>query len=947
MEPEFSLIDLLNSLEQPVIILTGDGERVEAVTSAARDLLAPIDPTPWTVPPAWVQELLPPLLTGAVDERRLYRTIGTGGERRHLQVVLKRLASDAILIFFQEAAGPGLGQENIRQLIQGVSTATGATFFRSLVRHLVYALNADHALIGEFVDADRQTIRTVALCIDGEIADNFQFPLAGSPCARVVKEGLQCFPDKVPEQFPEELRAAQLGVVAYYGIPLQDAEGRVIGLMAVMGRRPLLDTQIIVSILQVFAARAASELEHQIAAEARQEQLHFLQSLLDAIPNPIFFKDLEGRYLGCNASLTRTLGVEKAALVGRQVFDVAPAGRAWLCYREDQAVFASGEVRAYETSLTYADGRQRVVVFNKAPFYHRNGEMAGLVGVIHDLTDRKEVEERYRILFDQSPDAILILDPQTSAPIQFNAQMPGLLGYTAEEFATVRLNDPQVNADPTVCREKTAGILANNGQEEFECQLLAKNGEPVAVLIRARAIEIAGQRALHMILRDITQSKLAERQIYQLAYFDSLTGLPNRTLLRDRIHQEIAQAKRSGKKFAIFFLDLDRFKRINDSLGHSIGDQMLKQVSQRLISTVRRSDTIARLGGDEFIILLPQLRHQLDAARVAEKILASLHKPFVMGETEMFSSASIGIALYPDDGQDKEDLLKNADLAMYQAKERGRNTYQFFAREMNQQAIDRMAVESHLRRALERREFILYYQPQIEVQTGRITGLEALIRWQQPELGLVPPAQFIPLAEETGLIIPIGEWVLEEACSQNRRWQEAGLPSVTVAVNISGRQFKEGTLVQSVRQVLKKTGLAPNWLELEMTETILMENADNARETLEQLKAMGVKLTIDDFGTGYSSLNYLKHFPLDRLKIDQSFVRDLIEDPHDARIVEAVIALAHSLQLTVVAEGVETVEQLEFLQQRRCLEMQGYLFSRPKPATDIPPLFLSSVRPGA
>ena len=432
-----------------------------------------------------------------------------------------------------------------------------------------------------------------------------------------------------------------------------------------------------------------------------------------------------------------------------------------------------------------------------------------------------------------------------------------------------------------------------------------------------------------MVFRDVSKARQLEVELSHLARHDFLTGLPNRMLLNDRLDQAIALARRYGRRVAVLFLDLDGFKHINDSLGHAIGDRLLQKTGKRLAAAVRASDTVSRQGGDEFVVVLSEVEHAQNAARQAEKIHAALAKPHAIAGHDLHVNASIGISVFPDDGQDAEALIKCADTAMYHAKENGRNTYEFFRPEMNVRAVARQSLEAQLRRALERREFVLHYQSKTNLKTGAISGAEALIRWRHPERGLLAPAQFVPVAEDCGLIVPIGQWVLREACRQARAWQQAGLPPMPVAVNICALEFRHGDFLAGVRAILTESRLEPRYLELELTESVVMHDVESAAAVLRDLKSMGVLLAIDDFGTGYSSLSYLRQFPIDTLKIDQSFVRDMTTDPVDAAIVSAVIGLGRTLGQRVVAEGVESRDQLAFLKTRSCDEGQGYYFARP------------------
>jgi diguanylate cyclase (GGDEF)-like protein len=430
-------------------------------------------------------------------------------------------------------------------------------------------------------------------------------------------------------------------------------------------------------------------------------------------------------------------------------------------------------------------------------------------------------------------------------------------------------------------------------------------------------------------LIDITERKVAEERVQSLAYYDALTGLPNRILLRDRLSKALSNARRQNHKVALLFLDLDRFKMVNDSLGHAVGDLLLQEIAARLKSVAREEDTIARLGGDEFLIVLTNIKDIPAAAVAVERFMDAMTAEFVLQGHSFSISCSLGISIFPEHGADSETLIKNADAAMYSAKEGGRNNFQFFTADMNAEAVKRLTLENGLRSALERQELFLMYQPQMDIVTGTITGLEALLRWQHPELGLVPPDQFIGIAENTGMILPIGEWVLRTACSQARKWQDEGLGPVQVAVNVSAVQFRQEGFCQLVRKVLHETGLAAHYLELELTESLLLANADVTFSVLQELKAMGLTLAIDDFGTGYSSFSYLRQFRVSKLKIDRSFIRDVAVNPDDAAITTAIISMAKNLNLKVIAEGVENEAQLSFLRAHQCDEIQGYYFCKP------------------
>jgi diguanylate cyclase (GGDEF)-like protein/PAS domain S-box-containing protein len=525
---------------------------------------------------------------------------------------------------------------------------------------------------------------------------------------------------------------------------------------------------------------------------------------------------------------------------------------------------------------------------------------------------------------------ILVFHPQTFQFIKANSLACVDTGFSPEEIKQKTFIELAPNLDPKKLSQMCDSLINKiRSVVSFETTFNRKDGSSYPTKCKLQLVEPKDSHSEILVwIQDLTERKQMENTIRQMAYYDSLTGLPNRNLLNDRLAVALANASRNYQKVAILFLDLDHFKTINDSLGHEAGDQLLQQVSLRIKGILRKQDTIARMGGDEFIILIPGLTDTDHTARLAEKILDAVTPVFKIGDNELYIGCSIGIAIFPDDGMEIKTLLKNSDLAMYRAKEKGRNTFQLYTPSMNFKAMERLAVEKNLRKALDREEFELHYQPKINLKSGQIAGMEALIRWDSPELGMVMPNQFIPIAEETRLIIQMGHWVLLTACQQARIWRETGLPQTPISVNLSVVQFTHPNLVSEISKILKQTNTPPHYLELEITESVLMKDTTLAVSILNKLSALGIKISIDDFGTGFSSLNYLKNLPLDYLKIDQTFIKDFNLRTNSA-ITKAIVTLAQSLDMKTIAEGVETEEQRKFLTELNCDEAQGYLFSKP------------------
>lgn len=590
-----------------------------------------------------------------------------------------------------------------------------------------------------------------------------------------------------------------------------------------------------------------------------------------------------------------------------------------------------------------ADGRKIPIELRLVLVWDEHERFEGVLGVGRDISQQRRAEKDLRMaatVFEHSTSAILITDP-AGYIVQANEAFSRVSGYAVDEVLD------QLPGMLTVEEQQDAHLgyilkqLHLRGSWEGEVWLKRRDGEHYPAWVGITAVlDDEGDLASYVcFFTDISERKASEQRIHRLAYYDALTHLPNRTLFQDRLYTALQQAERQKSWVVLMFLDLDRFKPINDSLGHAAGDRMLKDMAQRLLECVDNDDTVARMGGDEFTLLLqPKASREQAlnrAIHVAENILGSLVRPFVLENREFFVTASIGIALSPQDGSELSQLMKNADTAMYHAKERGKNNFQFYQTEMNASALERLELESDLRHALEQNEFILYYQPQFSGDGKRLTGAEALLRWRHPQRGLVPPGDFIPVIEELGLVVDVGDWVLREASRQLKAWHQAKVRVPKVSVNISARQFSDGQLGTRIATILEETGLPPACLELELTESILMREVHEAMQILDSLKKLGLSIAVDDFGTGYSSLNYLKQFPIDVLKIDRTFVDGLPEGEQDAQIARAIIAMAHSLNLAVIAEGVETHEQLEFLREHGCDEVQGYLFGRPMPANQF------------
>ena len=739
----------------------------------------------------------------------------------------------------------------------------------------------------------------------------------------------------MPEFFralPEILRSLFYGYPA--GPVLAALLGAALGILIFIGVRRRSGAA---QARSVVASVASSE---EVLKRAEEQY----QTLFNTGPVPTFICDTrKWRLLEFNEAAARDFGYSREELLKMTLLDLAlpqdaerltetlmglgpQSGEAgtWTCRIKDGATI---EVELISYRMQFARQQARVVI-------------------ARDVTRRKLTHdvmwrdlERFGLASKATNDAML--DWELSTDRLWRSENYGQVFGPDDQEAGLNMAAwfDHIHPDDRgrVQEQLLATIKSKSPLWSDEFRLLRSDQKIVHVFARGHVTraEDGTARRMNAVLQDITEKKEQEERIRFLADHDELTELPNRSLFRQSLSKALLRAQRSGKMLSVLFFDLDRFKNINDSLGHDAGDEVLRAVGERLSACVRKIDLVARFGGDEFAVLTEGLTAEDQASTVARKILEVLSKPMVLAGRQYRPAASIGISTYPTDGRDVQSLLKNADIAMYRAKEEGRGTFQFYSEQLNIHSVQRLEFESNLSNALNNHEFVLYYQPKIDVASGRVTGLEALLRWISPQLGFVAPGDFISIAEETGLIVLLGRWVAQTACVQNRAWQKSGLPQLRIAINISARQMSDRGLVEFISETVSKTGLTVESLELEITESAVMSNQEHAEKVLNELKALGFHLTMDDFGTGYSSLAYLKRFPFDSVKIDQSFVRGIPQSKDDGAIVEAIIAMAHSLQLKVVAEGVETKEQFEFLRSLGCDQIQGYYFSKPIPANEI------------
>ena len=688
--------------------------------------------------------------------------------------------------------------------------------------------------------------------------------------------------------------------------------------------------------------KANMELEARVESRTQElaRQTAVLRRIIDSIPDLIILKDTNSAYLGSNKAFEEFTGKSEEEHIGKTDFDLFDPNLAVTFRSLDRQILDTGQTHSQEEWVTYPDGHKALLSTVKTPFYGPDGEVLGLVGISRDITDRVDAENSLRqaaTVFESTREGVMITNADKRI-LMVNRAFTELLGYTEAEVlgqSTDMLQSPR--HDQQFFRRMWTEIKTI-GHWQGEVWNRRKSGDEFPQLLSISTVKDNEGKVTQYVsvFTDISKIKETEAELEFLAHHDPLTRLPNRRLLLSRIRHAIETVKRDGGMLALLMLDLDRFKDVNDSFGHTTGDELLQQVADRLTKRLRTVDTLTRLGGDEFTVLLQGIANREDAGRVASEIVTMLGEPwFLSNGFEVRIGSSVGITLFPDHCTTAEEMLQQADTALYQAKEEGRGRFKYFTEDLTLAARERIALEAALRRAITENELRVYYQPQIDIATGNMVGTEALLRWQHPEEGMMLPSRYIAVAEETGLIGAIGDWVLNETCRQGKEWLDAGYRPITLAVNLSPQQFHHKDIAALVSQALEKSGFPASHLELELTETILIKREQDAVEKMHLLRAQGIRLAIDDFGTGYSSLSYLKRFPLDVLKIDKSFVDDIPAKRDDMEIANTVIAIGHTLGFKVLAEGVETPEQLEFLKAQGCDLYQGFLMSPPLPADEF------------
>ena len=825
-----------------------------------------------------------------------------------------------------------------QRAIQGALAALASTlapltdnaYFQAACRYLCQALSLDHVFVGKLTD-DRSGVQVLAGWSRDRPMAPMAYSLADTPCANLVASGHCLHPSGVQTLYPKDDLLIQMGIEAYIGAPLFDKHQATKGILVGLSTRPIHQRILAQQLFGVFVDSVSAEMSRNDIERVLRESDDRFTAFMNALPGAAFMKDDAGHVLWGNAKMQQILG--QSDLAQRATGEFFPPAEAGRMLADDLRALHEGH-RVVEETLRLPDGRSATFETHKFSI-PRKDTRALLGGIAFDISARKQAEHAMRealAVFNASNQGITTTDAQGTI-LSVNPSFCRITGYAPEEVIGKTPALFKSGRHDAVFYEAMWSSLKADGVWEGEIWNRRRNGQIYPEWLTISSIkDAAGQVVEYVALfNDITERKQYEENMWRQANFDALTGLANRNLFSDRLERSLRQARRNGSKVGLAFLDLDGFKWINDTLGHDMGDQLLLEMANRLQQTVREQDTVARLGGDEFTVVIQDLEAAEAMLAIGDKLVNVLRDPVLLNGTHHQISGSVGITIYPDDGEDVQTLIKNADIAMYKAKQAGKNRFQFYARHMQVDAQERMQMEADLRLAIEQRQFVLHYQPIVDADSGELLGAEALIRWQHPVKGMVSPLDFIPVAEDCGLIVPIGEWVLHSAAAQWKIWRNMGYAPLRLSVNVSSIQFREPALHTLIAHLLRDHGIPPGYLVLEITESILMDGSLEAEARMRDIKNLGIRYSLDDFGTGYSSLSYLKRFPVDVVKIDRSFIRDCPEDRSDAHLVEAIITMAHSLDLLVTAEGVETEAQLDFLRNLGCDTLQGYLIDRPLP----------------
>lgn len=828
----------------------------------------------------------------------------------------------------------------LKDLASTVLTRKGEQYFASFTRYLTIEMGFDYAFISKIIEKDsHKYLKTLSFNERGIEQENISYPIQDTPCELVVANKQFYFPQKIQKLFPKDDFLSEYGIESYIGAPIIDQNNNILGVISVLSQKPISSPEPALSILQIFVSQIGAEIERSQQDMALKVSEERNRILVDNAPEAIIILDLEtGLFTLANPNAIRLFGLPTDQLYRSSPADVSPEYQP-NGERSDAAAMRyiqkaiDGETPVFEWQHKNADGELidcevRLVLFPSA-------DRLLVRGSITDITERKKTQAEMLKLshaLAQAADAAIVTNIE--GVIEYaNAACEKMTGFSQAELIG---QTPRIfksgKMEPLFFKKLWETI--NQGDNFTDIFInKRKDGSIYYEEKTITPLKDDTGKITHFIStgKDITERIQTEKRLHHLAYHDPLTDLPNRSMLTERIQHAIENASRSKRILGVMFLDVDRFKNINDTLGHDVGDKLLVELAARIQNQLRTSDTIARLGGDEFAILIEWAENANDLSNVAKKLIESFRKPFNIDGNELFTTASIGISIYPDNGKDSTTLLKNADVAMYRAKEQGRDCYHFYSEELTTKAYERLSIENKLRRALDQNELELFYQPQVLRPSNIVCGLEALLRWRDPDKGLVSPAEFIPVLEETGMIISVGEWVLETACRDHKEWESLSSLPLLMSVNLSSKQFEDPSLGNKILNILSTNNYDPKLLELEITESALMSEPKRSVKLLKELSYEGIRFAVDDFGTGYSSLSYLKQFPIKTLKIDRSFVQDITVDPDDEAIISAIIALAQSLGLEVIAEGVETLAQVKYLEQYQCQKLQGFLYSKPMP----------------